>query len=65
MGSAFSSVTHSSFSTLGFTLTTETMAEHRAKSLAGLLPIALATGFSEIEPQLEPLKVPWLIHSTL
>jgi hypothetical protein len=41
------------------------MAEHRAKSLAGLLPIALATGFSEIEPQLEPLKVPWLIHSTL
>ena len=34
------------------------MAEHRARSLAALLPIALATGFLEIEPQLEPLKVP-------
>ena len=41
-----------------FILTTENMAEHRAKSLALILPIALATGFSEIEPQLEPLKVP-------
>lgn len=33
------------------------MAEHRAKSLTGLLPIALATGYSEIEPDTEPLKV--------
>ncbi|KAH9059728.1 hypothetical protein EDB87DRAFT_1831890 [Lactarius vividus] len=33
-----------------------TMAEHRAKSLAALLPIALATGYSEIDPELEPLK---------
>ena len=33
------------------------MAEHRAKSLAAILPIALATGYSEIEPDLEPLKV--------
>lgn len=33
------------------------MAEHRAKSLSALLPIALATGYSEIEPDLEPLKV--------
>jgi hypothetical protein len=33
------------------------MAEHRAKSLSALLPTALATGFSETEPQLEPLKV--------
>ena len=36
---------------------TETMAEHRARSLSALLPIALATGYSEIEPDLEPLKV--------
>jgi hypothetical protein len=37
---------------------TETMAEHRAKSLSALLPITLATGFLETEPELEPLKVP-------
>jgi hypothetical protein len=43
---------------LVFIIMTETMAEHRAKSLAALLPTALATGFSETEPQLEPLKVP-------
>jgi hypothetical protein len=36
---------------------TETMAEHRAKSLSALLPTALATGLSEIEPNIEPLKV--------
>ena len=36
---------------------TDTMAEHRARSLSVLLPIALATGYSEIEPHLEPLKV--------
>jgi hypothetical protein len=48
---------------LRFILTTGTMAEHRCKSLGALLTIALATGFSEIEPQLEPLKVPWLIDS--
>jgi hypothetical protein len=35
------------------------MAEHRAKSLSALLPITLATGFLETEPELEPLKVPW------
>jgi hypothetical protein len=34
------------------------MAEHRAKSLSALLQIALATGFSEIDPELELLKVP-------
>ena len=33
------------------------MAEHRAKSLNALLPISLATGYSEIDPELEPLKV--------
>jgi hypothetical protein len=33
------------------------MAENRAKSLSALLSIALATGYSEIEPDLEPLKV--------
>ena len=34
------------------------MAEHRAKSLTALLQIALATGFSEMDPEPEPLKVP-------
>lgn len=38
-------------------LSIETMAEHRARSLSAILPIALATGYSEIEPDLEPLKV--------
>ncbi|KAH8979281.1 hypothetical protein EDB92DRAFT_1980226 [Lactarius akahatsu] len=33
-----------------------TMAEHRAKSLSAFLSIALATGYSEIEPELEPMK---------
>ena len=33
------------------------MAEHRAKSLSALLSFALATGYAEIEPDLEPLKV--------
>jgi hypothetical protein len=41
-----------------FILTTETMAEHRAKSLSAFLLTALATGFAETEPQPEPLKVP-------
>ncbi|KAI0058500.1 hypothetical protein BV25DRAFT_1964893 [Artomyces pyxidatus] len=34
----------------------QTMAAHRAKSLQSLLPIALETGFSEIEPEPVPLK---------
>ena len=34
------------------------MAEHRAKSLSALLLMALSTGFSEIDPEREPLKVP-------
>ncbi|KAH9991344.1 hypothetical protein BJV77DRAFT_1068323 [Russula vinacea] len=34
----------------------QTMAEHRAKSLSALLQIALATGFSEVDPEHEPLK---------
>jgi hypothetical protein len=45
---------------LEFILSTETMAEHRAKSLSTLLPVALATGFSETEFEIEPLKVLWL-----
>jgi hypothetical protein len=36
---------------------TETMAEHRTKTLSALLAIALATGYTEVEPGLEPLKV--------
>ncbi|KAI9434861.1 hypothetical protein H4582DRAFT_2080533 [Lactarius indigo] len=39
-----------------FTPATDTMAEHRAKSLSDLLPFALATGYSGIIPDLEPLK---------
>jgi hypothetical protein len=35
----------------------ETMIDHRARTLFALLPIALATGYSEVEPDLEPLKV--------
>ncbi|KAH9005432.1 hypothetical protein EDB86DRAFT_2825090 [Lactarius hatsudake] len=42
--------------TLMAKLKTDTMAEHRAKSLSVFLSIALATGYSEIEPELEPLK---------
>lgn len=36
---------------------TETMMEHRTKTLSSLLPIALATGYTEVEPGSEPLKV--------
>ncbi|KAI0253470.1 hypothetical protein BJV78DRAFT_212142 [Lactifluus subvellereus] len=34
----------------------QAMVEHRARALSALLPIALATGYSETEPDLEPLK---------
>lgn len=34
----------------------QTMTDHRARTLSNLLPIALATGFSEVEPEFEPLK---------
>jgi hypothetical protein len=33
------------------------MTDHRAKTLGTLLPIALATGHSEVDPDLQPLKV--------
>lgn len=33
------------------------MMEHRTKTLSSLLPIALATGYTEIELGYEPLKV--------
>ena len=33
------------------------MAKNRAKSLSALLPFALATGYFEIDPDFEPLKV--------
>jgi hypothetical protein len=36
---------------------TETITDHRTRALSNLLPIALATGFSEVEPDFEPLKV--------
>ena len=35
----------------------ETMAAHRASSLLAILPVALQTGYSEVLPELEPLKV--------
>ncbi|KAI0253465.1 hypothetical protein BJV78DRAFT_1153081 [Lactifluus subvellereus] len=34
----------------------QTMTDHRARTLAALLPIALSTGYSEVEPDSEPLK---------
>jgi len=33
------------------------MTEHRVKTLSTFLPIALATGYSDIEHDFEPLKV--------
>lgn len=36
---------------------TVNMTEHRTSNLSALLPIALATGCSEVEPVMEPLKV--------
>ena len=35
----------------------ETVAAHRANSLYAILPVALETGYSEVDPELEPLKV--------
>ena len=35
----------------------ETMAAHRASSLLAILPVALQTGYSEVVPEQEPLKV--------
>ena len=40
---------------------TETITDHRARTLSNLLPIALATGLSEVEPDVEPLKVQYFI----
>ena len=37
----------------------ETMAAHRANSLLAILPVALETGYSEVVPEFEPLKVQW------
>jgi hypothetical protein len=39
------------------------MTDHRARTLSDLLPMALATGFSEVEPEMEPLKVLWFFNS--
>src|SRR6266404_82763 len=33
------------------------MTDHRARTLCTLLPVALATGYSEVEPDFEPFKV--------
>jgi hypothetical protein len=35
----------------------ETMAAHRANTLLAILPNAFETGFSEVDPEPEPLKV--------
>ncbi len=42
---------------LFLTLHLESTTEHRARTLSVILPIALATGYSELEPDLKPLKV--------
>ncbi|KAH8980307.1 hypothetical protein EDB92DRAFT_1937150 [Lactarius akahatsu] len=34
----------------------QTMAAHRANSLLAILPVALETGYSEVVPEIEPLK---------
>ncbi|KAH9029425.1 hypothetical protein EDB85DRAFT_1867188 [Lactarius pseudohatsudake] len=34
----------------------QTMAAHRANSLLAILPVALETGYSEVDPEIEPLK---------
>jgi hypothetical protein len=39
------------------TFTSETVAAHRASYLLEILPVALQTGYSEVVPTLEPLKV--------
>ena len=38
-------------------LATDNMTEHRVKLLSALLPFALATGYSQINPVIETLKV--------
>jgi hypothetical protein len=43
--------------TFSSTSTSETVAAHRASSLLEILPVALQTGYSEVVPALEPLKV--------
>jgi hypothetical protein len=61
LGGAFSSVYHLHVFVVSLTAApTETMAEHRARTLFNLLPIALATGYSEVEPEIELLQVLWL-----
>ena len=57
LGDAFPYVVQPLDIHIQLTRLSETMAEHRARSLSSLLPIALATGYSEIEPDVEPLKV--------
>jgi hypothetical protein len=37
--------------------TSETLATHRAKTIGSILEIAFQTGYAEIDPQQEPLKV--------
>lgn len=49
-----------SVSWFAFISRTGTMTEHRTKILSSLLPIALATGYTEVELGFEPLKVPLL-----
>ena len=42
---------------LFLTFLSESTTEHSARALSAILPTALATGYSEVEPDLEPLKV--------
>jgi hypothetical protein len=43
----------------------ETLAAHRASSLLAILPVALQTGYSEVVPELEPLKVRYAYNPSL
>jgi len=38
----------------------QNLAAHRASSLLAILPVALQTGYSDVLPELEPLKVQYM-----
>ena len=62
MGNTLSSVASSLSLSILLIPPIEAMVEHRARALSALLPIALATGYSETEPDPEPLKVLSLVN---
>ena len=57
LGGHVTCVQHSDICSRYKTPPLETVAAHRANSLLAILPNALETGFSEVSPEQEPLKV--------